>query len=57
MLSFGISVLLVSFCDAVQGDTTKAAQTMLDVVGNNLANVNTVGYKSQSVEFDSPLVL
>ena len=29
----------------------KAHQTMLDVAGNNLANVNTVGYKSSSVTF------
>src|ERR1700730_9968891 len=26
-------------------------QQMLDVVGNNLANVNTTGFKSQSVSF------
>ncbi len=29
----------------------KAHQTMLDVAGNNLANVNTTGYKSSSVTF------
>ena len=29
----------------------KAHQTMLDVAGNNLANVNTVGYKSSTVTF------
>ncbi|NLW83488.1 MAG: flagellar hook-basal body complex protein [Phycisphaerae bacterium] len=29
----------------------KAHQTMLDVAGNNLANVNTVGYKSNTVTF------
>ncbi len=29
----------------------KAHQTMLDVAGNNLANVNTIGYKSTSVTF------
>src|SRR4051794_2765456 len=28
-----------------------ANQTLLDVVGNNLANANTTGYKSQRVEF------
>ena len=30
----------------------QSQQTMLDVVGNNLANVNTVGFKSQTVDFD-----
>ena len=29
----------------------KAHQNMLDVAGNNLANVNTVGYKSSNVSF------
>jgi flagellar hook protein FlgE len=29
----------------------KAHQTMLDVAGNNLANVNTVGYKSSTDRF------
>src|ERR1700722_154831 len=29
----------------------QANQEMLDVVGNNLANMNTVGFKSQSVNF------
>ncbi|MBN1817619.1 MAG: flagellar hook-basal body complex protein [Sedimentisphaerales bacterium] len=29
----------------------KAHQTMLDVAGNNLANVSTVGYKSSNVNF------
>ncbi len=38
-----------SLLTAVSG--MEAAQTMLDVVGNNLANVNTVGFKSQSVGF------
>ncbi len=28
-----------------------AAQQMLDIVGNNLANVNTTGFKSQSADF------
>ena len=30
-------------------------QTMLDVVSNNLANVNTVGYKSSRVTFKDQL--
>jgi len=29
----------------------KAHQTKMDVIGNNIANVNTVGYKSQNVTF------
>jgi flagellar hook protein FlgE len=29
----------------------EASQTMLDVTANNLANVNTIGYKSQSTDF------
>ncbi|MGN0411554.1 MAG: flagellar hook protein FlgE [Lachnospiraceae bacterium] len=29
----------------------KTHQTRMDVIGNNIANVNTVGYKSQSVQF------
>jgi flagellar hook protein FlgE len=29
----------------------EASQTQLDVTANNLANVNTIGYKSQSVDF------
>lgn len=29
----------------------RAHQTKMDVIGNNIANVNTVGYKSQSVTF------
>jgi flagellar hook protein FlgE len=30
-------------------------QTMLDVIGNNIANTNTVGYKSQTVQFQDLL--
>ncbi len=29
----------------------KAQQTNVDTIANNLANVNTVGYKSQSTQF------
>ena len=32
-----------------------AHQTMLDVTANNLANVDTVGYKSQSTVFEDEL--
>ena len=30
-------------------------QSMMDVIGNNIANINTVGYKSSSVNFQSML--
>jgi len=33
----------------------RAHQTMMDVVGNNIANVNTVGYKSSNVVFEDTL--
>ncbi|WP_239521914.1 flagellar hook protein FlgE [Geodermatophilus sabuli] len=33
----------------------KAHQTKMDVTGNNIANVNTVGYKSQSTVFEAAL--
>lgn len=30
-------------------------QSMMDVIGNNIANINTIGYKSSSVNFQSML--
>ena len=30
----------------------KVHQTKMDVIGNNISNVNTVGYKSQRVTFN-----
>lgn len=33
----------------------RAHQTMLDVTGNNIANVNTVGYKANAVQFQDTL--
>ena len=33
----------------------RAHQTMMDVVGNNIANVNTVGYKASEVTFQEAL--
>ena len=33
----------------------KTHQTKMDVIGNNIANVNTVSYKSQSVTFNTLL--
>jgi flagellar hook protein FlgE len=33
----------------------RAHQTMMDVVGNNIANVNTVGYKTSGVTFQEAL--
>ena len=31
----------------------KTHQTKMDVIGNNIANVNTVGFKSSSVNFSA----
>ncbi|MGB9035784.1 MAG: flagellar basal body protein, partial [Paeniglutamicibacter sp.] len=33
----------------------RAHQTMLDTTGNNIANVNTAGFKSSSVQFQDTL--
>ena len=41
--------MMRSLFSAVSG--LKAHQTKMDVIGNNIANVNTVAYKSQSVTF------
>jgi flagellar hook protein FlgE len=41
--------MLRSLSTAISG--LRNHQTKLDVVGNNIANVNTVGYKSQSARF------
>jgi flagellar hook protein FlgE len=45
--------MLRSLFSGVSG--MRAHQTMLDVVGNNIANVNTVGFKASSVEFEDTL--
>ena len=42
--------MMRSLFSAVSG--LKAHQTKMDVIGNNIANVNTVAYKSQSVTFN-----
>lgn len=41
--------MMKSMYSAVSG--LRAQQTKLDVIGNNIANVNTVGYKAQRVTF------
>ena len=41
--------MLRSLMSGVAG--LKAYQTKMDVIGNNIANVNTVGFKSSSVNF------
>ncbi|HET8594864.1 MAG TPA: flagellar basal body protein, partial [Intrasporangium sp.] len=33
----------------------RAHQTMLDVTGNNIANVNTAGFKGSSTQFQDTL--
>ncbi|TVQ72207.1 MAG: flagellar hook-basal body complex protein, partial [Oceanospirillales bacterium] len=40
---------MMSFNTAITG--LKAASTMLDVTGNNIANVATTGFKSSRTEF------
>jgi flagellar hook protein FlgE len=45
--------MLRSLFSGVSG--LRAHQTMLDVVGNNIANVNTTGFKASSVEFEDTL--
>lgn len=42
--------MMRSLYSAVSG--LKAHQTRMDVIGNNIANVNTVAYKSQSMTFN-----
>ncbi len=45
--------MLRSLFSGVSG--LEAHQTMLDVVGNNIANVNTPGYKDSNAEFEDTL--
>ena len=45
--------MLRSLFSAISG--LQAHQTKLDVVGNNIANVNTVGYKSSTTVFEDTL--
>jgi flagellar hook protein FlgE len=45
--------MLRSMFTAIGG--LRAHQTMMDVTANNIANVNTIGYKSQRVSFSSML--
>ena len=33
----------------------RSHQTMLDVTGNNIANVNTTGFKSSQIQFQDTL--
>lgn len=43
------NIMMRSMYSAVSG--LKAHQTRMDVIGNNIANVNTVAFKSQSMTF------
>src|SRR5919112_401556 len=45
--------MLRSMFSGVSG--LRSHQTMMDVVGNNIANVNTTGYKSSQVIFEDLL--
>ena len=49
LLIQGGNTMLRSLMSGVAG--LKAYQTKMDVIGNNIANVNTVGFKSSSVNF------
>lgn len=45
--------MVTALGSAVSG--LKAHQTKMDIIGNNIANVNTVGYKSQTTNFETLL--
>ena len=45
--------MLRSLFSAISG--LRANQTMLDVTGNNIANANTVGFKSSNIVFQDTL--
>ncbi|HEY5248085.1 MAG TPA: flagellar basal body protein, partial [Dermatophilaceae bacterium] len=45
--------MLRSLFTAVSG--LRAHQMMMDVVGNNIANVNSVGYKTSNAVFEDTL--
>ena len=45
--------MLRSMFSGVSG--LRSHQTMMDVIGNNIANVNTVGYKSATTVFQDLL--
>ncbi|HAK72668.1 MAG TPA: flagellar hook protein FlgE, partial [Sporomusaceae bacterium] len=45
--------MMTAFFSGVSG--LKAQQTSLDVIGNNISNVSTTGYKSQRVSFSDLL--
>ena len=45
--------MMMSMYSAVSG--LKSQQTKLNVIGNNIANINTLGYKSQNVSFSDLL--
>ena len=46
--------MLRSLYSAVSG--MQAHQTKLDVIGNNIANVNTYGFKSSKARFQDVIV-
>src|SRR5947208_12736782 len=48
-----VETMLRSLFSSISG--MRANQTMMDVVGNNISNVNTVGYKTASTEFEDTL--
>ena len=48
------NIMMRSMYSAVSG--LKAHQTRMDVIGNNIANVNTVAFKSQSMTFSEVFI-
>jgi flagellar hook protein FlgE len=51
--SEGIDFMLRSLYSGISG--LRAHQQMMDVTGNNIANVNTTGYKSSQTQFEDTL--
>lgn len=49
VIKWRIKIMMRSLYSAVSG--LRVHQTKMDVIGNNISNVNTVAYKSQSVTF------
>ena len=48
-----LTFMLQAMFSGVSG--LQAHQTKLDVIGNNIANVNTIGFKSGAVTFEDQL--
>jgi flagellar basal-body rod protein FlgG len=49
LIFFGVNIMLRAFSTAATGMT--AQQTMVDIIANNLANINTNGFKRSQINF------